>query len=194
MGETNPFDADLIKSLVEKEISEGRVTANRLVDSRSTSFPYMTTEMTKLAQSLSHWIMDSQNDISELSMKKFQAVRVRSYKFMKLQEESSFALGLEIFALNDMMHAFRSATGAGGRIGLGAANKHLADLLGDSNSDIAFEWEDILKVVNFSEIDEISNFNDKNHPQVMWLLYVQIILFIALALDFPQPELSLELR
>ena len=51
-----------------------------------------------------------------------------------------------------------------------------------------------MKVVNFSEMETISYFNDKNHPEVMCLLYVQIILFIVMAIDFPELELSSELR
>ena len=37
MGEIVPFDADLIKSLVDREIDEGRLKASRLVDSKSIS-------------------------------------------------------------------------------------------------------------------------------------------------------------
>ena len=190
MGETNPFDVDSIKTLVDDEKDGYHATAYRLIDSKSTEFLCMTPAMTNLAQSLSQWIMNADNQFSEHSMKKFHAVRVRSSKFMKLQEDSSFALSLEIFALNDLLHAFRSATGAGGRIGLGAANKHLADLLWDSESEIAFEWEELFGIIHFEGVEEISLFNSKDHPQIMWLLYAQIIFFITMALDLPEKELT----
>ena len=157
--------------------------AFRLIDSGSSEIEEMSSNLTNLARSLSKWILSEYNDFSTESIAYYKEYREQAFKSMKLQEESSFALGLEIYIRGDLACAFRSTTGARGNIGINADNWHFSNLLWPGNEDEPFSWARMISRINFKEVSAIKNFEKKEHPKVMFLLFLQVIIFLAMADD-----------
>ena len=95
-------------------------------------------------------------------------------------------------ALHDIDQAFRVSSGAGNHSKLGAANTQLGDLLLDPNSGDDFYWDDVMSAIKFTTLNAIPNFNHRDHCRVMFLLFLQIIIFIAMELEKPPSKLSAE--
>ena len=129
-----------------------------MFDPSSTELQDNSTGLTKLAQSLSSWVLDKTNPSSTYSMQIFDDIRQRAESLMDLKDKSSLSLSLEIIALQDLELAFRLISGAGNNSRTTAANKHLINLLWDpSCSSDDFEWDDIMSASKFTASNEIVN-------------------------------------